>query len=102
MTDKLAILRRVADHDVDAAINHNRTQANVDVALDFAAELDETYDCIAQHSMVGSPRYAHELDIERLRHRRLKRSPYLIFYRERADHIDVWRVLHEASNTERD
>ncbi len=24
----------------------------------------------------------------------LKRYPYLVFYRDRGDHIDVWRVLH--------
>jgi toxin ParE1/3/4 len=24
----------------------------------------------------------------------LKRHPYLVFYVERADHLDVWRVLH--------
>jgi toxin ParE1/3/4 len=24
----------------------------------------------------------------------LSRYPYLVFYVERADHIDVWRVLH--------
>jgi toxin ParE1/3/4 len=24
----------------------------------------------------------------------LRRFPYLIFYMEQADHIDVWRVLH--------
>jgi toxin ParE1/3/4 len=24
----------------------------------------------------------------------LKRYPYLVFYVERDDHIDVWRILH--------
>jgi toxin ParE1/3/4 len=28
------------------------------------------------------------------RTRALKRYPYLAFYVERDDHIDVWRVLH--------
>jgi len=26
----------------------------------------------------------------------VKRFPYLAFYVERADHVDVWRVLHGA------
>jgi hypothetical protein len=28
-----------------------------------------------------------------LRHRRLARFPWLVFYVERDDHIDIWRVL---------
>jgi toxin ParE1/3/4 len=38
--------------------------------------------------------YGHELGIPGLRSWPLKRFPQLIFYIERADHIDVWRVLH--------
>jgi toxin ParE1/3/4 len=26
--------------------------------------------------------------------RRLKKYPHLVFYVERSDHVDVWRVLH--------
>ena len=37
---------------------------------------------------------AHELDLPGLRFRMLKRYPYIVFYVERDDHIDVWRVLH--------
>jgi toxin ParE1/3/4 len=40
------------------------------------------------------PRYAHELDLPGLLCWPLKRYPYLVFYVERDDHIDVWRVLH--------
>ena len=61
------VLRRVTEHDVDAAIDHHRTQASIDVTFDFVAELDETYDRIAQRSLVGSSRYAHDLEIEGLR-----------------------------------
>jgi toxin ParE1/3/4 len=43
---------------------------------------------------IGSPRYAHELGLPGLRVWPLRRFPYLIFYVERADHLDVWRVLH--------
>ena len=28
----------------------------------------------------------------------LKRYPYLIFYLEQTDHIDVWRVLHAKTD----
>jgi len=43
---------------------------------------------------VGSPRYAFELRLEGLRAWPLRRYPYLVFYVEREDHLDVWRVLH--------
>ena len=39
-------------------------------------------------------RYAHELDLPGLRCCLMKRYPYLLFYVERDDCMDVWRVLH--------
>jgi hypothetical protein len=42
----------------------------------------------------GSPRYAHELNLPGLRFWPLACNPRLVFYVERPDHIDVWRVLH--------
>ena len=47
-----------------------------------------------QHPAVGSPRFAFELRLEGLRAWPLRRYPYLVFYVEREDHLDVWRVLH--------
>lgn len=41
-----------------------------------------------------SLRYAYELDLPGLRAHRVKEYPYLMFYLEREDRIDVWRVLH--------
>lgn len=48
----------------------------------------------ARHPDTGSPRYAHALNIPGLRCWPLTRYPYLVFFMEREDHIDVWRVLH--------
>jgi len=44
----------------------------------------------------SSPRYAHALDLPGLRCWPLTRYPYLVFYLQQQDHIDVWRVLHSA------
>lgn len=52
------------------------------------------YQAVAARPATGSPLYSYELAIPGLRHQRLKRYPYLIFYIERDDQIDVWRVLH--------
>jgi toxin ParE1/3/4 len=43
---------------------------------------------------MGSPRYAYELGLEGVRAWPLRRFPYLIFYIEKPDALDVWRVLH--------
>ncbi len=43
---------------------------------------------------LGSPRYASELALPGLRSLATKGFPYLVFYIDRDDHIDVWRVLH--------
>ncbi len=69
----------------------NTTEA---VALGFMDSLEHAYTHIARHPATESPRYAHELNLHGLRTWPLTRYPYLVFYVERFDHIDVWRVLH--------
>ena len=54
----------------------------------------QAYGHISRHPATGSPRYAHELNLPGLRSWRLARYPYLVFYVEQPDHVDVWRVLH--------
>jgi toxin ParE1/3/4 len=56
--------------------------------------LERAYAHIGKHPATGSPRYAHELNIPDLRSWPLHKYPYLVFYVERVDSIDVWRVLH--------
>jgi toxin ParE1/3/4 len=67
--------------------------------LGFIDALEQAYAHSARHPATGSPRYAHELNIPGLRFWSLKRYPYLVFFVERDDHIDVWRVLHGQRNT---
>ncbi len=85
-------MRAVAD--VDAAIDFYLSEEAEAAALGFIDALEQAYAHIGRHSATGSPRYGHELNLPDLRNWRLKRYPYLIFYVERDDHIDVWRVLH--------
>lgn len=92
---KHVVPRELANRDVEKAIDHYLAQANAEVALGFVDELEKAYGHIARHPLSGSPRYAHQLGLEDLRFWRLRRYPYLIFYVEREEHIDVWRVLHE-------
>lgn len=91
---KTVIPREKARQDVEAAADYYQDEAGPDVALDFIDALQAAYQAIATRPGIGSTRYAAELDLPELRCRKLKRFPYLVFYIERADHLDVWRVLH--------
>ena len=94
MSGKPVLPRAAARRDVEDAVDHYVREAGVEVALGFIDALETAYRAISDHPAAGSPRYAHELTLPGLRSRGLKRYPYLVFYVERDDHIDVWRVLH--------
>lgn len=94
MKFKPIIPRIVAQRDVEDAIDYYLNEASEQVALDFINALEQAYTHIARHPATGSTRYAHELDLPELRSWPLKRYPFLVFYVERPDCIDVWRVLH--------
>jgi toxin ParE1/3/4 len=94
VSQKPVLPRRLARRDVEAAVDHFIRDAGPDVAVGFVDALQTAYRAIAAHPAAGSPRYALDLALPGLRTRALKRYPYLVFYVERGDHIDVWRVLH--------
>ena len=56
--------------------------------------LEQAYTHISRHPASGSPRYAHELNLRGLKVWPLKRYPYLVFYMDGGEWVDVWRVLH--------
>lgn len=89
-------LRALALADVDEAIAYYLQEAGVDVALGFVNELEQAHQHLGRQAASGSPRYAHELNLPGLRSWPLTRYPYLVFYVDHADHVDVWRVLHSA------
>lgn len=94
MKTRPVIPREAAHRDVDEAVEYYLAEGSEQAALGFIDALEQTYGHIGRHPATGSPRYAHELDLPGLRVWPLKRYPYLVFYVEREDHIDVWRVLH--------
>lgn len=94
MKVKPVVPREQASQDVDDAIVYYLDEASSAVALGFIDALERAYTHIARHPGTGSPRYGHELDVPALRSWTVSPYPYLVFYVERPDHIDVWRVLH--------
>ena len=94
MKRKPVVPRELANTDVDEHIAHYLVEATEQVAHGLVDALEQAYSHISRHPGTGSPRYAHELNLPGLRFWQLARYPYLVFYVERPDHIDVWRVLH--------
>ena len=92
---KVVVPRELANRDVENAIDHYLVEATAKIALGFVDALEKAYAHIARHSASGSPRYAHQLGLADLRFWTLGHYPYLVFYVEREEHIDVWRVLHQ-------
>ncbi len=94
MSAKPVVPRALALQDVEEAIAYYLAEDAPQAALGFVDALEKAYARLGRHPSAGSPRYAHELEIPGLRTRALKGYPYLVFYVERDDHVDVWRVLH--------
>lgn len=94
MKPKLVIPRALASQDVDDAISYYLSEGAEQAALGFIDALEKAYARIGRHPSAGSTRYAHELDLPGLHYWPLKRYPHIVFYVERDDHINVWRVLH--------
>jgi toxin ParE1/3/4 len=91
---KPVVPREQALRDVEEAISYYLNEGAAPAALGLIDALEKSYKHIALHPATGSPRYAHELNLPHLRFWSLKRFPYLVFYMEHPDHIDVWRLLH--------
>jgi toxin ParE1/3/4 len=93
---KPLIPRARAERDIDGAIDYYLSENAPDAALGFIDAAEQAYSHISRHPATGSSRYAIELNLPGLRFWPLSRYPYLVFYLERDDHIDVWRVLHSS------
>jgi toxin ParE1/3/4 len=91
---KPVVPRALARQDVDDAVDHDLAEGSGVAALGFIDALEGAYARIGRHPATGSPRLGHELQLPGLRSWPLTRYPYLVFYVELPDRIDVWRVLH--------
>lgn len=91
---KPVVPRARAEQDVEGAIDYYLSGNAPEAALGFIDALERAYSHIGRHPATGSTRYAHELNLPGLRFWPLQKYPHLVFYIERNDHVDVWRVLH--------
>lgn len=96
MKAKPVVPRALANQDAEGAVAYYLSEDAASAALGFVDALEQAFTHIGRHPATGSPRYAHALNLPGLRSWPLSRFPYLVFYVEHIDHIDVWRVLHSV------
>jgi len=94
VTAKPVIPRDRAIRDVEEIVDYYLTEGSEQAAIGFIDALERAYAHIGESPATGSLRYRFELDLQGLRSWPLASYPYLIFYVEGKEHIDVWRVLH--------
>lgn len=94
---KKLVRRSVADADVLAALDYYVKNAP-EYALAFIDDLERAYHHIQRFPESGSTRYAFELDLPNLRMWQCDKYPYLIFYVDLPQQIEIWRVLHRKKD----
>ena len=95
MTHAVYLSQRAVE-DISAATDTYLIEAGVHVASTFVDQLERTLARIAEHPASGSTRYAVDMNLPGLRSVRVANFPYLLFYIEVLDGLEVWRVLHGA------
>lgn len=90
-------LRQSAERDLLHAFAHYLDEAP-HVAAAFVDAVVEARRYIEDNPGSGSPRYSELLDAPGLRFWLLNRFPYVLFYVERDDHLDVIRLLHQHAD----
>jgi toxin ParE1/3/4 len=86
--------RRLATQDLRDTAAHYATEVDAATARQFIDAVEQAFILISRQPGIGSPRYAVELDWPGLRTLQVERFPYLVFYLEQPDHLEVLRVLH--------
>ncbi len=88
--------REAALADVEAAVRRYAENAGAPTADAFLDALDGATAHMVRHPSTGSPRWAQALNVDGLRSWKLGRFAHLVFYVEREDRVEVWRVLDGA------
>lgn len=95
---KPARLRPQARLDRLAEVRYYRQEAGSAIAERLVQASAQALDQIEQQPGMGSPTLGKSLDMEGLRTWRIKGFPLIWFYFERADHLDVVRLLGERQD----
>lgn len=96
MARKPLVLSERARGDFISSIDFYTAEASFDVARSFRSALRAEFDHIGRFPASGSPHSAPTVDVRDLRSWPVRGFPYLVFYAERGDRIDILRILHTA------
>ncbi|MGV8992300.1 MAG: type II toxin-antitoxin system RelE/ParE family toxin [Thiobacillus sp.] len=95
---KPPLLRQVAERDIETGFVHYLQEASVEIAQAFVDAVDAALHHIERHPGTGSPRYGDLFNTPGLRSWLVSRFPYMLFYVEHDNYLDVIRVLHQHSD----
>ena len=95
---KPVVVAPLAQQDIDDAAARYQIESGEDLALRFLAAVGDAFALLSRNPGIGSPRYATLLRLPGVRSWPLRPWPQLIFYVERERAVDVFRVLHGASD----
>jgi len=95
---KPLVLSERARRDLVSIIDVYTAEASFDVARSFSSALRAEFDHIGRFPASGSPRFAPTVGVRDVRSWPVSGFPYLFFYAERGDRIDILRVLHTAGD----
>ena len=85
--------RARANQDIREAAAYYQDHAGDATALRFADAVDTAIVQIATFPASGSPRYAFEFGFAGVRAHLIRGFPYIVFYSEGSDEIEVLRVI---------
>jgi toxin ParE1/3/4 len=88
--------RDLATIDLESASSYYAAEAVVATAIRFVDAVEATAQRIGRNPSLGSLRFAYELSLPDLRVMAVSKFPYLLFYVERENSVDVWRLLHAS------
>jgi toxin ParE1/3/4 len=94
MAAKPVVPRRVAQRDAARIVSRYRLEAGEALASRFVGAMQTAYGAIGARPAAGSPGLGHALNLPGVRTWRIRGFPYLIFYRDEREHVEVWRILH--------
>lgn len=98
VSTKPVIPQQLAHRDVEEACAYSVREAGELVVLGWIDAIEAAYAHLGRHPRTGSPRYGRDLNLSGLLIWLVTRYPYLIFFVERDDRVDIWRVLHGQRN----
>lgn len=87
-----------AEADIDTAVDWYLQEAALETAPGFVHAYSAAFDHIARHPGTGSRGHGALVGKPDLRCWLLDRFPFSVFYVERSTHIEIIRVLHQASD----